>query len=114
MDFANILTTQDKPVIIADEHGVVIRINAAFTEAFGWTGDVLRGRSLARIIPHEFREAHQMGFSRLLATGAATLLGQELDLDIVTAGGETLTATHFIMRGEKDDRPIFAALIVPR
>ena len=55
-----------------------------------------------------------MGFSRFQAMGTPPLLDQKLDLEIVMADGRILMASHFIMRGEMESRPMFAAVIIPR
>ena len=94
MQFTDIVTETDRPAIVADAYGRVVRINAAFTRDYGWTEEDLVAQPLTKIIPEALRDAHQMGFSRFQATGAPTLLGQDLELEITKADNQTVIATH--------------------
>ena len=99
------------PVIIADVKGEVLYINARFQETFLWRPEDLVGGKLTKVIPDRLTDAHNMGFSRYLVTGQATLLDQPLDLTIVTRDGRELEAEHVISAGRENDRVVFGATI---
>lgn len=80
------------PVVIADHRGVIIQVNARFEETFGWQAGEIVGKPLTAIIPAALHDAHHLGFSRFLATGQATLLGQPLQLRAVRKDGREFRA----------------------
>ena len=83
-----------KAVIIADQHGLIIYVNLAFEQLFGWMADEVVGQSLLVIIPTSLHDAHNLGFSRFLNTETPTLLGKPLDLPAITKEGVEFTAVH--------------------
>lgn len=101
-------------MVIADENGIIVRVSEAFSRAYAWPADAIRGRPLTTLIPELLHDAHHLGFSRFMATGKPTILGQELDLEFVTGDGRTILTRHFILAGEMDGAPCFAARITPR
>jgi PAS domain S-box-containing protein len=113
VDLAELRLRTDVPVISADHHGFITAINDRFHEAYGWAMSDLVGKPLTTIIPRRFQDAHHSGFSRFLTTGIPTLLGQPLDLVIVTRDGSELVAEHLIVATEKDERWEFAAIVRP-
>ncbi len=114
MTFEELIKTTDKPVIAADLKGIITMINSSFTESFGWKEAQLIGTPLTSIIPSALRDAHQLGFSAYISTGKATLLGQHLDLEIVSSDNTVSLADHYIMSGEVNGEISFAASITPR
>jgi len=109
-----ILQTTDRPIVAADSYGLITKINEAFTQAYGWTAEDLLGKSLTTIMPPKFREAHQFGFSRFLATEKARLAGKPLPLAVLFKDGTVKDAEHFILADKPDDKWRFAATITLR
>ena len=109
--FYEIMLNQKIPVVMVDEDGVIQDINAAFEDAYGWAGEKLRGSMLTTIIPERLRDAHNMGFSRFLTTGKATILEQSLDLNVVSMDGRERPARHLISASKENGRWVFAASI---
>ncbi|MCP4046068.1 MAG: PAS domain S-box protein [Gammaproteobacteria bacterium] len=99
------------PVVIIDHHGIVTFVNPPFEAAFGWSQEELIGQPVTTIIPKEFRDAHNMGFSRFLSTGQPTLLGQPLELNISTRDGTDVAAEHFMIAERHQDEWIMGATI---
>jgi PAS domain S-box-containing protein len=111
MEVAELRRLTDVPVIAADQGGFVTWLNGPFTEAYGWTLDDLVGKPLPTIIPRRFHDAHHTGFARFLTTKTPSLLGQPLDLVIVTRDQGEVLAEHFIVASESDGQWEFAAII---
>lgn len=109
-----ILALKDIPAIGASEEGFVTYINEAFTKTYGWTKKDLYGSSLTKIMPAKFREAHQFGFSRFLATEKPRVAGQPLPLEVEFKDGTVKLAEHFILADKKDNEWHFAATITLR
>lgn len=107
------LMAADTSRIEVDAQGLVAGVTPRFTEHFGWGADLV-GKPLTTIIPPALHDAHHMGFSRHLAGGPPVVAGQELELEIVTATGETVLALHYILPNPEGGRPRLAARIEPR
>jgi PAS domain S-box-containing protein len=109
-----ILQLTDRPTVAADSNGIITKINDSFTQAYGWTSKDLLGKSLTTIMPAKFREAHQFGFSRFLATEKARLAGKPLPLAVLFKDGTERNAEHFILADKQGDHWRFAATITLR
>ena len=103
----------NNPVIVADSEGVIMWVNKAFEQAFEWQSEDLSGKLLNAIMPAKFHDAHNLGLSRFIVSGQATLLDQPLDLEIVTKSGAILKARHTIIAELKDGEMRLAARIIP-
>lgn len=82
--------TVDVAWLGADGQGRVLGINQRFTDEFGWAPEAVVGQLLTRLIPAQFHDAHNLAFSRFVEFGRSTLLGQPVQLPVVTAGGSTV------------------------
>lgn len=114
MTFKELRVRQDVPVIVVDGEGMILEINDAFSNVYGWSKPELEGKQLSRIIPPMLRDAHHMGFARHQMTGARTVLGMPVDLAIRLADGSEKVAVHFILEGEEQGQKRYAASISPR
>ncbi len=101
------------PVVIADQDGLITYVNGHFKTVFGWTEAEVMGRPLTILIPPGLHDAHQLGFSRFLTTGKATLLNQSLKLRAVTKDGREFDAEHIITAEQSQGRWVFGATIRP-
>lgn len=109
-------TQQNKippPVITSDTNGIITSVNSSFEKEFQWPAAKLIGQPLTRIIPKNIHDAHNLGFSRYMMSGKATLLDTPLDLMIETGTGQTIAARHLISLKEKNGQAYFSAEIIP-
>ena len=102
----------DTPVILAEQDGFITFINKAFESAYGWAANDLVGKPLTTIIAKKMHDSHQLGFSRFLTTGKATILNQKLKLMMVTKDGKELETEHFIVAEKQNGRWVFGGTIV--
>ena len=93
----------DVPVIIIDAEGEIIFINQKFTEIYLFTEADLIGHQVTEIIPHEFRDAHNMGFSRYITSKQSQVMNQALNLKILKKDQTVVDALHFITASEDHD-----------
>ncbi|HEU5357809.1 MAG TPA: EAL domain-containing protein [Gemmatimonadales bacterium] len=64
--FEHLFENAPEPMVLADAHGAIQRVNSEFTRLFGYTADEVRGQSLDEILaPHALTEA------RLLTSDSA-------------------------------------------
>ena len=111
MTLDDIRQTTDFPAIIVDHEGLIVFVNEPFTSDFGWEMSDVSGEPLSAIIPSDLRDAHNLGFSRYIATEQPTLLNKPLNLKIMTKDGRVLDAEHFIVAEKSDGRWSFGATI---
>jgi len=101
------------PVIMADHNGLITYINDSFESQLGWTRGDLLGKSLITIIPSNLHDAHHLGFSRFVTTGAPTLLDQPLNLKVLTKDQRVIDSEHVITAEQREGKWVFAARIRP-
>ena len=77
---ASVVETASDAVITADAAGNVTSWNAAAVRMFGYHGDEIIGKTLSTVVPHRFREAHEAGIARVVATNETKLVGETVQL----------------------------------
>lgn len=107
------LKQSDIPVVIADDQGNIVDVNAPFEVIFGWTASEILGQSLTVILPPIFRDSHNLGFARFSATGESTVLNHPLLLKAITKDNREIESEHFIIAEKQDGRWRFAATLRP-
>ena len=103
----------DKPTVVADSQGRIVEVNSQFLDVFAWEEKKLIGKPLTIIIPEKFHDAHNLSYSRFLATGKASIFEQWLPLEIVCGGGDVQVAKHFILACDTSEGTVLAAHILP-
>lgn len=104
---------EDVPVVIANNHSVIIWVNHKFEEVFQWPKNEIVGQLLTTIIPRELHDAHNLGFSRFISTEKSQILNQSIKLKAVKKNGEVFAAEHFIQAEKNEGLWVFAATIQP-
>lgn len=67
-------------LVVADEDGRIRLFNAAAERMFGYEAREVMGEPLTCLMPAQFRERHERGFQRFLATREARILGTTVEL----------------------------------
>jgi PAS domain S-box-containing protein len=76
-------------VVTIDRRGIIEEWNGAAERIFGWPrAETIGGRLSEFIIPHRYREAHENGLKRFLATGQGAVLNQTIELSALNRAGE--------------------------
>jgi diguanylate cyclase (GGDEF)-like protein/PAS domain S-box-containing protein len=76
-------------IVSIDSSGVIVFWNTSAERLFGYPVDEVIGKSLTIIMPHQFREAHQKGVSKLTSTGESSLIGKTIEIvGLKKDGGE--------------------------
>lgn len=101
------------PLIVTDHLGIVIRINTAFEETYGWSAPDLVGQPLTLILPSYFQDSHHLGFARFNTTGISTILNHPLQLKVVTKDQQEVDSEHLIIAEKQGEQWIFAATLRP-
>src|SRR5438046_1225156 len=83
-----ILNSALSAVVVIDAAGRISDWNPRAENMFGWTHVEAAGRKLAEaIIPPQYREAHQRGLDRFLATGEGPVLNRLIELSALRRDG---------------------------
>jgi PAS domain S-box-containing protein len=107
------LEASERPFVLADSLGNVVRVNQAFRRPYGWQDEQVIGQPFGMILPESFRMAHQFGFSRFQPTELSTILAHPLRLNTLCADGRSLVSEHFIVAEKKEQGWIFGATLTP-
>src|SRR5215813_14325972 len=92
--------------------GLITEWNHQAEITFGWPRGEAVGRVLAEtIIPPQFREAHQRGLARFLATGEGPVLNRVLEVQALRRDGREFPAEISIAPVRVGEQYLFAAFI---
>ena len=103
----------DLPVLITDHQGFITYVNEPFSMVFGWSSDEIVGQTLAAVIPRNYHDSHQLGFSRFAMTEKPTVLNHPLQLRAMTKGGREILSEHLITAEQQQGQWIFGATLRP-
>jgi PAS domain S-box-containing protein len=99
-------------VITMDAAGLVVEVNRATEETFGYTAEEMVGRELAAlIIPPALREPHRRGVERYVATGEGDMVGHPVELPAMRADGSEFPVEIAITRPELPGPPLFTGFL---
>ena len=107
----DIKNLSEPSVVVANQEGIIIYTNEYFSKVFLWSKQEILGLPLTVIIPDKLHTAHNMGFSKYIATEKSNILTKPLDLPAVTKDGKEFSAKHQIFAFKENDEFIFAATI---
>jgi PAS domain S-box-containing protein len=99
-------------IITMDAAGLVVEVNRATEQTFGYTAAEMVGRELAElIIPPALREPHRRGVERYAATGESTMVGHPVELPAMRADGSDFPVEIAITRPRLDGPPLFTGYL---
>ncbi len=107
------LQRSDRPFVLVDHGGLVLAINQAFQEAYGWEEKDLLDQPLSMILPEAFQMSHHLGFSRFQATELSTILAHPLRLKTACRDGSVCVSEHYIVAEKHGDNWLFGATLTP-
>jgi PAS domain S-box-containing protein len=107
-----IIDTALDGLIVMDHEGRIAEFNPAAEQIFGYRRSDVLGQLLAdTIIPVALREEHRRGLARYLASGAAKVLGQRIELTGARIDGTQMPIELSINRMPGDGPPLFAGFL---
>jgi PAS domain S-box-containing protein len=99
-------------VICMDEQGQVTAWNSHAEAIFGYPASEAQGRQMAElIVPPAYREKHQQGIERFIATGEKTVLGRRIEWTALRADGTEFPVEMTIGAMKEDGKYSFSAYI---
>jgi len=78
--FRILAVTANDAILSADRQGNITYLNPGAERVFGYSAEEATGRPLTSLMPERFRDAHQAGLERYLATGEARVIGKTVEL----------------------------------
>jgi len=99
-------------IITMDAAGLVVEVNRATEQTFGYAAGDMVGRELAElIIPPVLREPHRRGVERYAATGEGTMVGHPVELPAMRSDGSELPVEIAITRPTLPGPPLFTGFL---
>ncbi len=99
-------------IISVDAAGIIIDWNPQAETLFGWEKEEVVGHLLSeKIIPPDFREAHNHGFKEFLRTGKGTMVNQRLEVSALNRHGDIFPIEICVNPFTVDGNTIFSAFI---
>src|SRR5215207_2229965 len=99
-------------VITMDAAGLVVEVNRATEETFGYRAEEMVGRELADlVIPPALRDPHRRGVERYVATGEGEMVGHPVELPAMRADGSEFPVEIAITRPEVPGPPLFTGFL---
>ena len=100
------------PVIIADNQGFVVYINQCFTDAYFWDADLI-GKTLIEVIPLNFHDSHNLGFSRFAMTEKSHIANHPINAVVIRKDGKAVLSEHYIIAEIVEEQWFFGARLRP-
>ncbi|MEQ1530049.1 MAG: PAS domain S-box protein [Methylococcales bacterium] len=83
-----IIESSINAIVIMDSYGIIIDWNHRAEKMFGWSATEAIGQRLAAlIIPPRFHEAHRLGLSKFLQSGAGPILNRQTEQTAINRAG---------------------------
>jgi PAS domain S-box-containing protein len=99
-------------VVTMDHEGVIVEVNKATEQTFGYSAAELMGRDLAdAIIPPDLREAHRTALRRYVETGQSRVINHPIELRGMRADGSEFPVELAITRPELPGPPLFCGYL---
>jgi PAS domain S-box-containing protein len=99
-------------IVTIDEHSRILEFNPAAEKTFGYRATEVIGRPMAELlIPPAWRERHQAGMDRHLASGEMRMIGRRVEIVAMRSNGSEFPCELTITRLEDNGRPVFTAFL---
>lgn len=85
--FRSVAQSAKDAIITADKAGKIVFSNAAAQNLFGYSEGELLGKSVSSLMPERFRQAHEKGIARVVASGKSQLINKTVELFGLTQKG---------------------------
>lgn len=110
--FEDIKSETRMPVVIADDQGFIIHINPIFSDVYLWGAELI-GKSLTEIIPLNFHDSHNLGFSRFSMTEISHVANHPINAVVIDKKGKAVLSEHYITALKVEETWFFAAQLRP-
>lgn len=99
-------------IVVIDAASKIMFWNPKAEEIFGWSLEEVQGATLTdKIIPPEYREAHEKGMKRFLQTGESHVLNKTIDITALNKKGDQFYISLTISTVRQGGETCFIAFI---
>jgi len=98
-------------IVVADADGYITAWNRAAGVIFGYDEAEIIGQPVAVLMPTDYRDTHEKGVQRFVATGEAHLMGKPLELEALRKDASRFPVELTLGSWENDHGPAFSAII---
>lgn len=109
--FRTIAQTAVDAIISADGSGDILFWNMSAQKIFGYAEDEIIGRSLSLLMPERYREDHQKGIERVMATGESKYFGRFTEMHGLRKDGSEFPLELSVAMWKVDKEIYFSAII---
>jgi PAS domain S-box-containing protein len=107
-----VLRTALDATVVMDTDGVIRGWNAIAARTFGHLAEDVMGKRMSEVIvPPRYREAHEKGLVKFLATGDGPVLDQHLEIEGLHANGAELPIELSITHTDQFGQPLFIGFL---
>lgn len=109
--FRSVIESASDAIILADGRGTIISWNRAAERIFGYSEQEALGSTLQLIIAKRYREAHQIGIERYLATREPHILGRTVELQGLNKDGTEFPIEMSLAAWDEGGAIFFSSII---
>lgn len=109
--FRSIASTATDAIIAVDNLGRIELWNKSAEVIFGYSNNEMLGKSLKKIIPEKYRDAHNKGMSRVLDGGGQRAIGRTLELEGLRKDGSIFPLEMSLSKWDGHNGMHFSAIL---
>ncbi|MDO8727519.1 MAG: PAS domain S-box protein [Candidatus Methanoperedens sp.] len=109
--FRSITQSATDAIITADSKGDIIFWNNGAQKLFGYRDEEVRGKNLTFLMPEKYRDAHQEGMERLLATGVPHVIGKTVELSGLRKDGSEVVIELSLSSWKTGDKVFYSGIL---
>lgn len=109
-----IVDTTSDGIVTIDERGVVLDVNRAAEELFGYSATEMVGHDVSMLMPTPHRERHGSYLERYLRSGKSRIIGRERRVEGQHRDGRLLPITLRVTELTSGDRRVFVGIVHDR
>ncbi len=98
-------------IVSADDRGAITYFNPSAERMFGYDAGEILGSKLKVLMPERYRDRHQAGLERFLATGERRVIGDTIELTGLRSDGEEFPISLSLVDWEADGKVFFTGTI---
>ena len=106
-----ILRTAADPVIIIDEHGIMLKANQATRTLFGYLEEELVGQNVSMLMPEPYRNEHDGYIANYLQTGETKIIGIGREVEAMKADGTVFPMALAVSEVQTESGRMFTGMI---
>ena len=106
-----LIETSTDAIISVNEKMEVIQWNQAASLLFGYSRELMLGKSIEILVPDKYKRDHREGLKRFLATGETKFVGKTVELEGLRKDGTTRPIEMSLSADKKGGSWIFSAVV---